>query len=136
MHTAADPWLAYRPVNTLEVLSRAASSLTGKMDLRLERLVLFRQRSLSPSNWLRKSTSWHMEMQAQRGGVFGEDLLHTEARLGLGRTMRILPHTYAYGLLTCTGVYHPDHGLDAAPGFEAGVMTLSSVSWRGGNHMR
>lgn len=130
LHDQLDPWISYRPLNTLELLAVETSSPTGSFVPRLDRLILFSQRSLDPSSWIQTRSSWLLEALARRGGLFGGNGLHLEARGGLGRTVRLSTRVFAYGLVTGAVVGRWDHRATFAAGVEAGLTMLAARDWR------
>lgn len=130
MHDETDPWLGQQPASTMELLALEVSSPVDRPRARLEAAVLFSQRSLAPSHWTRGRTSWLLEALARRGGIFGEDATHYEARAGLGKTLRLPAGTYLHGLVTlaATGAFGEGAGL--APGVEVGFVSRVAARWR------
>jgi len=136
LHEQTDPWLAHRPVNTLEFGSVEISTATSGTSLRLEEVVLFAQRSLSPSDWIASRRSWLLEARVRRGGLFGEDALHSSARGGLGRTWRLSDECFIYVLLTGAVVGADGAGIAFAPGIEVGALALALPNCRLGLQLR
>jgi hypothetical protein len=126
LNDETDPAVAYRPLNMIEFLALELSVPTDRFALRLDALVLFSQRSLSPSDWIAKRASWMLEALARRGGLFGNDALHLEVRVGAGRTVRLPAEIFAYGLITAAGVGHCCNHATFAPGVELGVVWLAT----------
>jgi hypothetical protein len=132
LHDEADPWLAHNPLNLMEFLAIEASAPINQFNVRLDELVLFSQRSLSPSDWITSRNSWMLEALARRGGLFGKDILHIEARVGFGKTFQVFPRFFAYGLVTAAGVGHCCDQAAFAPGLEVGLSWLTASRWRQG----
>jgi hypothetical protein len=132
LHDEADPWLGHQPLNTMELLSAQVSSREDRPALRLDAAVLFSQRSLAPSDWIRRRGSWLLEVVGRRGGLYDDHAGHLEARGGLGATLRLPGDLYAAGLGTVAGVGAWDRGATVAPGVEAGLVGLTFAWWRWG----
>ena len=136
LHDAADPWVAHRPVNTLEFLSVEVSAVPSTGHLRLETLTLFSQRSLNAGSWLNRQGSWMLEAQVERGGILS-DGLHAIIRSGVGRAVEVKA-LHGYGLLTA-GVAATNEERSVSLGIEAGALFVISDRWRTGiksNHER
>lgn len=129
LHDAADPWLAHRPVNTLEFLTLEISGQLRSADLRLERLVLFSQRSLTAASWLNRRTSWMLEAQIERPGLLG-DGLQAVLRGGTGGAATLGP-LHGYGLLT-TGATTTSKSAAVSIGIESGLLLFLGRQWRSG----
>jgi hypothetical protein len=119
-----DPGIARRPLNMLEFIALEVSVPTDRFAPRLDALVLFSQRSLSPADWITTRSSWMLEALARRGGLFGHDALHLEVRVGAGRTVRLPARIFGYGLITAAGVGYCCSQATFAPGLELGVVWL------------
>jgi len=132
LHDELDPWFAHQPLNTMEFLAVESSSPQDRFAPRLEAAVLFSQRSLGASSWIKRRSSWLLEALARRGGLFGAEGMHFELRGGLGKTFRLPAELYAYGLATVAGVGRWGDGAALAPGLEAGLVALTADRWRYG----
>lgn len=121
MRDATDPIIGQRPINNLELLTARISTNTDSLKLRVDELIIYSQRSLNPTNWIKKKTSWMLEIQGRRGGVFSPEELHLELRSGTGRTFQILPQLFTYGLITIGGVGPFGRTPTMALGAEGGI---------------
>lgn len=136
MHDDADSWAAHRPLNSLEFLSAEMSVGTAdhQADARMEKITVFSQRSLQPSDFVTERSSWMLELGAERGGLFGKSM-HWAARGGTGKTYRLGDAHYMYALLTGAFVVEGSK-LALAPGFDIGYVAMPSTSWRFGVSVR
>jgi hypothetical protein len=132
LHDLADPSVAHRPLNSLELLSVEASIPSRGFTPRLDNVVLLSQRSLTPSDWITSRGSWMLEALGRRGGLFEPNGFHLELRGGVGKTVRLLGPTFAYALATAAGVGVCCDKIAFAPGWEAGVAWLASPRLRSG----
>lgn len=131
LHDEHDPSYGHQPINAMDFLSAAASTPADALAPRLDQAILFSQRALAVSSWVRRRRSWLLEALARRGGLFDEGV-HLEARAGLGATLALPGRVHAYALATVAGVGRWDHGAALAPGVEAGVLALPFERWRAG----
>jgi hypothetical protein len=132
MHDETDPWQGQQPASTMELLGVELSSPANRPQLRLESAVLFAQRSLAASDWTSDRSSWLLEALARRGGIFGSDATHLEARAGFGKTLRLPAETYLHGLVTFAAAGAYGKGAALAPGLEVGLLSLVASHWRFG----
>jgi hypothetical protein len=132
MHDESDPWYGHRPLNTMELLSVGVSTPTSDLEPRLEKLVFFSQRALGSSDWVRSRSSWMLELQMRRGGLYSAEGLHSELRYGQGWTLDLPWSFYTYGLLTLGGVGQWHEGLTVAAGTELGLVMASTGRFRSG----
>lgn len=132
MHGEADPWEGHQPINTMKLLGLVLSTRTDRLEPRVESVVVLSQRALRAGDWIRARSSWMLELQGRRGGLFSEDGFHVELRSGGGRTVRLPLGLHAYGLLTVAGVAQGGEGAALAPGLEAGLVALTFDRWRWG----
>lgn len=132
LHDLSEPPLAHRPLNSLELLAVEASVSTEGISPRIDELILFSQRSLSPSSWLVNRNSWMLETIGRYGGLFGADAFHMEMRAGSGKTYRFLNSGFAYALFTVAGTGTCCKEIALAPGWETGFAWLPNGPWRAG----
>lgn len=129
LHDQADPWVAHRPVNTLEFLTIEVSGRPETMDLRLESFVLFSQRSLTANSWLDRRSSWMLEAVLERGGLASRGL---QAAIRTGSGKAFATNTFhAYGIITAGAAASTD-AATLAIGFELGALLTGGDRWRGG----
>ena len=132
MRDGTDPIIGQRPINNLELLTAKISTPTDSLKLRVDELILYSQRSLNPTNWIKKKTSWMLEVQGRQGGIFSLEELHLELRSGTGRTFQVLPKLFTYGLITLGGVGPFGRTPTMALGAEGGVSWFPSSRVRAG----
>ncbi len=130
VHGLADSWIGHRKVNTLELLTVELSIAGNLLQPRLDELVLFRQRSLAPADWITTNSSWMLEAAIKRGGLFGSGILHSCIRAGIGRTKEHADVAFIYFLMTSTLLRSSDDRLALAPGIHTGALYLVSDTWR------
>jgi hypothetical protein len=130
MHDEADPRTGQQPASTMELLGVEVSTPADRAKVRLESAVLFSQRSLAPTDWTRRRSSWLLEGLARRGGMFGEGAVHYEARAGFGKTLALPAGTYVHGLVTLSAIGAIGEGATAAPGLEVGLVSLVATRGR------
>lgn len=132
LHEVDDPWLGYRPVNTLSAL---AVTLSGNPDLthiRLREFSLFSQRSLAVPAGAFKSPTWLLDLGGKRGGIFDAASMHSGLRFGSGwaRSLASGLHAYAIATMALVGARH--YALTFSPGCQIGVLYLGPETWRCG----
>lgn len=132
IHDMDDPWVGFRRLNTLQMMSLDLSRGVEDPDLRLERLILYSQRALTPVSLVVNDPSWCLELQAERKGVFGSDKLNWATRGGYGRTWEPVRDSYFYALLSGAVVWASDESIAVAPGIIAGASVVGSRTWRAG----
>ena len=132
IHDMEDPWVGFRKLNTLQMMSVDLSRSLHDADLRLERLTLYSQRALIPVSLVVNDPSWCLELQAERKGVFGSDKLNWVTRGGYGRTWEPVSGSFFYALLSGAVVWASDETVSLAPGIIAGAALVGARSWRAG----
>ena len=132
IHDLEDPWVGFRRINTLQMLSVDLSRSTQDWDVRLDRLVIYSQRALTPVSFVVDDPSWCLELQAERKGVFGSNKLNWVTRGGYGRTWEPMSDSYFYALLSGAVIWAADESIAVAPGVIAGAAFVGSRTWRAG----
>lgn len=132
LHEVNDPWLGYRPVNTLSSFAVAASGNPGLTHVRIQEFSLFSQRSLSPMGGPSANPTWLLDIGMKRGGIFDASSMHAGFRFGRGWTTSPTSGLYAYALGTGAAVGARRHAVTFAPGCQIGVLYLAHESWRWG----
>lgn len=132
LHEVNDPWLGYRPVNTLETLAFVVSGTPGLSRVWIQEFSLFSQRSLSPLGRFSSNPSWTFDIGMKRGGLFDASSMHAGFLAGRGWTASPASNSYAYVLLTgaVRGTRH--HAMTFAPGCQIGLLYLAREDWRCG----
>ena len=132
MHDEFDPWIAHEPISTMEFLSLELSSPSDEFAPRVESAVLFSQRALVPSTWVKPRIGWMGELQMRRGDLMAAGRAQGELRIGVGQAWRLFGNTWAHGFATAAAIATSSDGAALAPGAEAGVTGLPSDRFRFG----